>query len=120
MKIKGRRRWQVWCKHCEVHHLHGPGEGHREAHCNDMASRWVDKLAGRDHIVPVMEVQLQRQTALGDSVVPSLPDLTGLKLVRVFCYQEDEKSIASRLKALLPPVKIEFVNPPLPQPDDDD
>jgi hypothetical protein len=28
VKIKGRQRWRVWCKYCNVHHLHGPGEGH--------------------------------------------------------------------------------------------
>jgi hypothetical protein len=36
--IKGSIRWQVWCKYCACWHEHGPGEGHREAHCNDSAS----------------------------------------------------------------------------------
>ena len=32
--MPGRRmRWRVWCAHCSVWHLHGAGEGHREAHC---------------------------------------------------------------------------------------
>jgi hypothetical protein len=26
-------RWLVWCRHCRVWHEHGPGEGHRIAHC---------------------------------------------------------------------------------------
>jgi hypothetical protein len=25
--------WRIWCEHCQEHHLHGVGEGHREAHC---------------------------------------------------------------------------------------
>lgn len=28
-------RWFMWCTHCCHWHIHGPGEGHREAHCND-------------------------------------------------------------------------------------
>ena len=31
-------RWLAWCKHCQIWHQYGPGEGHREAHCNDSAS----------------------------------------------------------------------------------
>jgi len=31
--VDGRVLWRVWCKHCERHHYHGPGAGHREAHC---------------------------------------------------------------------------------------
>jgi len=38
IKTKHGKRWRVWCEHCGVHHLHGVGEGHREAHCNDPAS----------------------------------------------------------------------------------
>jgi hypothetical protein len=26
------------CPHCQRPHLHGPAEGHREAHCNNPAS----------------------------------------------------------------------------------
>lgn len=37
-RIKGTVRWVVWCKHCQVWHRHVPGEGHREAHCNDSVS----------------------------------------------------------------------------------
>jgi hypothetical protein len=51
VKIKGRERWRVWCAHCNVHHLHGVGEGHREAHCNDTASPYWKRgynLAKRD------------------------------------------------------------------------
>ena len=34
----GTTRWLVWCKHCNDWHVHGPMEGHREAHCHDSAS----------------------------------------------------------------------------------
>lgn len=27
------REWKAWCPFCEAWHFHGPGEGHREAHC---------------------------------------------------------------------------------------
>ena len=30
--------WRVWCKHCRDWHYHGPGDGHREAHCRDQSS----------------------------------------------------------------------------------
>ena len=29
----GVKVWLVWCKHCVRWHAHGPGEGHRVAHC---------------------------------------------------------------------------------------
>ncbi len=35
---KSVRRWPVWCKHCREWHRHGPGAGHREAHCSDSSS----------------------------------------------------------------------------------
>jgi len=25
--------WLVWCRHCELWHEHGAGDGHRVAHC---------------------------------------------------------------------------------------
>jgi hypothetical protein len=25
--------WKVWCAPCDTWHEHGPGDGHREAHC---------------------------------------------------------------------------------------
>lgn len=34
----GDVRWAVWCKFCGAWHLHGPAEGHREAHCQNVAS----------------------------------------------------------------------------------
>lgn len=34
----GRRRFYVYCPHCRVEHVHGPAEGHREAHGNDSSS----------------------------------------------------------------------------------
>ena len=34
--VDGRVLWRVWCKHCERYHYHGPGEGHREAHCQTL------------------------------------------------------------------------------------
>ena len=37
-RVRGVVRWRVWCKHCGTWHEHGPGEGHREAHCDDRAS----------------------------------------------------------------------------------
>ena len=33
----GRTLWRVWCEHCGKHHYHGPGFGHREAHCQGVA-----------------------------------------------------------------------------------
>ena len=39
IKTKHGKRWRVWCEHCGVHHLHGIGEGHREAHCSDRLAR---------------------------------------------------------------------------------
>ena len=42
-RIKGTVRWLVWCKHCQVWHKHGPGEGHREAHCLDSTSPYWRK-----------------------------------------------------------------------------
>ncbi len=32
--VNGRTLWRIWCRHCKRHHWHGPGEGHREAHCS--------------------------------------------------------------------------------------
>jgi hypothetical protein len=32
-KRTGAMRFRVWCRHCDGWHYHGPGEGHREAHC---------------------------------------------------------------------------------------
>lgn len=29
---------KVWCEHCDAWHFHGPGDGHRVAHCADPAS----------------------------------------------------------------------------------
>jgi hypothetical protein len=31
---QGELHWRVWCDHCGKHHYHGPGEGHRLAHCD--------------------------------------------------------------------------------------
>lgn len=31
---QGTVRWWVWCDTCRDWHTHGPGEGHREAHCS--------------------------------------------------------------------------------------
>jgi hypothetical protein len=36
--IDGVRHFVFDCPHCQRPHLHGPAEGHREAHCNDLAS----------------------------------------------------------------------------------
>ena len=33
-KKTGAIRWRVWCRFCGRWHYHGPGEGHRVAHCN--------------------------------------------------------------------------------------
>jgi hypothetical protein len=32
--IDGRILWRIWCRYCRGFHYHGPGEGHREAHCH--------------------------------------------------------------------------------------
>ena len=29
----GVKVWLVWCKYCRRWHAHGPGKGHRVAHC---------------------------------------------------------------------------------------
>jgi hypothetical protein len=34
----GLVRWRFWCRHCGQWHYHGPGEGHREAHCTNLDS----------------------------------------------------------------------------------
>ena len=36
----GAMHWRVWCRHCGAWHYHGVGEGHREAHCTNPASRY--------------------------------------------------------------------------------
>lgn len=33
-------RWFVWCTECRDWHTHGPGEGHREAHCCEPTSKY--------------------------------------------------------------------------------
>jgi len=38
IRTKSGKRWPGWCKHREVWHVHGGGDGHREAHCNDSSS----------------------------------------------------------------------------------
>jgi len=39
----GRVLWSVWCSHCQQQHWHGPGEGHRIAHCQEPASLYDEK-----------------------------------------------------------------------------
>lgn len=34
VRYMGTERWFVWCEACRDWHIHGPGEGHREAHCS--------------------------------------------------------------------------------------
>lgn len=34
--VNGCTRWRVTCPHCGEMHYHGPGEGHRLAHCNPL------------------------------------------------------------------------------------
>jgi hypothetical protein len=38
VKRGGVMRWRFWCRHCGQWHYHGPGEGHREAHCTKPTS----------------------------------------------------------------------------------
>ena len=33
----GRTLWRGWGEHCGKYHYHGPGFGHREAHCQGVA-----------------------------------------------------------------------------------
>jgi hypothetical protein len=33
--IDGVEQWRMWCGHCNKWHIHGPGEGHRIAHCDE-------------------------------------------------------------------------------------
>jgi hypothetical protein len=41
--VDGITNWVVWCVHCEKWHVHGPAEGHREAHCTESASPYWRK-----------------------------------------------------------------------------
>ena len=34
----GRVPWRVWCVHCGEWHYHGPGDGHRIAHCAPLSA----------------------------------------------------------------------------------
>ena len=44
----GLPMWRVWCRHCRAWHYHGPGDGHREAHCVDPVSPYrIVQLFGR-------------------------------------------------------------------------
>jgi hypothetical protein len=38
VQTKGGKRWRVWCKHRNAWHIHGPGDGHREARYFDSSS----------------------------------------------------------------------------------
>lgn len=38
VRCHGAARWLAWCKHCNKWHQHGPGEGHRIAHCEMVTS----------------------------------------------------------------------------------
>ena len=40
-KVDGRILWRVWCKDCKRFHYHGPGEGHRIAHCRKPGSPYA-------------------------------------------------------------------------------
>jgi hypothetical protein len=33
VRVNGYEQWRFWCSHCLDWHYHGPGEGHRLAHC---------------------------------------------------------------------------------------
>ncbi len=33
--------WRFWCPFCRKYHTHGAGEGHRAAHCINLASPFV-------------------------------------------------------------------------------
>jgi hypothetical protein len=50
IKANGGTRWAVWCKHCQVDHLHGPGEGQCEARCADEASHY--RKTGYNLVLP--------------------------------------------------------------------
>lgn len=34
--VGGRTLWRITCPYCSELHHHGPGEGHRLAHCNPL------------------------------------------------------------------------------------
>lgn len=36
--IDGQVLWRFQCDHCQTYHHHGPGPGHRMAHCHDVNS----------------------------------------------------------------------------------
>ena len=35
-------KWTVWCRYCKAWHYHGQGEGHREAHCSEPGSVYLN------------------------------------------------------------------------------
>ena len=40
MDADGRVLWRVRCVHCGAWHYHGPGDGHRIAHCTKPGSAY--------------------------------------------------------------------------------
>ena len=49
----GVKVWLVWCKHCRRWHAHGPGEGHRIAHCK-VRTTDGDGIGGRRRFTDVI------------------------------------------------------------------
>src|SRR5687768_14357514 len=61
VSVAGVTRWRVWCRHCQAWHLHGPGEGHRIAHCEKPGSPYAANgynivLAGKRPEAPALTV----------------------------------------------------------------
>jgi hypothetical protein len=78
----------VWCEYCFVWHMHGPGHGHRVAHCRDPRSPY--KRAGY-----ILDCRGNMTTAIArdhGQVPPDLPALTTahLKLWHAVYYGQDK------------------------------
>ena len=56
VKADGRVLWRVWCRCCEKWHYHGPALGHREAHCRDHHSGYVQPETTR-RVAELSEVE---------------------------------------------------------------
>ena len=37
-----KKRWRVWCPHCQRHHHHASEPGYRVAHCYDPKSPYAE------------------------------------------------------------------------------
>ena len=65
VKHMGSQRLFAWCKYCRDWHIHGAGEGHREAHCSERtpysASGYNLALRG---VMSRMQARLEKERQL--------------------------------------------------------